>query len=150
MVGTLRPYLPKAHPFHTFYQATNPNGQALCHCTIYGDLCVILSYLFVLSDIQSWHEANSKTQIVSEISGNIFKELQIIKNIWLQKSNIYLQTHSSAKPINQNEDMMQENNKRLLHLIIIKQWGDIICTQSTSVFGFTKCFPSFQQLQNNP
>jgi hypothetical protein len=57
---------------------------------------------------------------VSEISGNIFKELQIIKNIWLQKSNIYLQTHSSAKPINQNEDMMQENNKRLLHLIIIK------------------------------
>jgi len=57
---------------------------------------------------------------VSEISGNIFKEFQIIQNIWLQKSNIYLQTHLPAKPINQNEDMMQENNKRLLHLMIIK------------------------------
>jgi hypothetical protein len=67
-----------------------------------------------------WHEANAKTQIVSEISGNIFKEFQIIKNIWLQKSNIYLQTQLSAKPINQNEDMMQENNKWLLHLIITK------------------------------
>ncbi len=51
MVGTLTPYLPKAHPFHTFYHARNPNGQALCHCTIHGDLRVILSYLFVLSDI---------------------------------------------------------------------------------------------------
>jgi hypothetical protein len=57
---------------------------------------------------------------VSEISGNIIKEFQTIKNIWLQKSNIYLQSHLSAKPINQNEDMMQENNKWLLHLIIIK------------------------------
>jgi hypothetical protein len=47
---------------------------------------------------------------VGEISGNIFKEFHILKNIWLQKSNIYLQTHLSAKPINQNEDMMQENN----------------------------------------
>jgi len=49
-----------------------------------------------------------------------WKKFQILNNIWLQKSNIYLQTHLSAKPINQNEDMMQENNKRLLHLIIIK------------------------------
>ncbi len=87
----------------------------------YMEICVsfwVISLSWVI--YSPWHEANAKTQIVSEISGNIFKEFQIIKNIWLQKSNIYLQTQLSAKPINQNEDMMQENNKWLLHLIITK------------------------------